>query len=250
MTGGFGAQARERGVPVAPVRLGDGGDVGRGGEPVRAAQRRARLRALVPAVADGAHGRVLHPAHQRQPAAARARPRRRLLQVAAAQGAGHRRHAAPPRARARRLEGSVRLRAAAPHPGPRQDGTYYVRRSTPLLSAARTRTASCFIQAILQGVGMVARGPRARPVCTRALPCHHMEAAIRGVGVGAAAPSLSSPDSTMPICHVAMLHSTHYWSPCVRPCDCTVRAGVVVWYGMDRMVVLYYYLSMKKKKDE
>lgn len=241
------SQVRE-GVQVAPVGVAGGGELGPGGEPRGAAGRRVGVRSMVPAIAHGADGAIVHPSARRRPPAPGARPRGRLLQVAAAQGAGHRRHAAPPRARARRLEGSVRLRAAAPHPGPRQDGTYYVRRSTPLLSAARTRTASCFIQAILQGVGMVARGPRARPVCTRALPCHHMEAAIRGVG--AAAPSLSSPDSTMPICHVAMLHSTHYWSPCVRPCDCTVRAGVVVWYGMDRMVVLYYYLSMKKKKDE
>uniref|UniRef100_A0A0A9HLK2 CYP90D5 n=1 Tax=Arundo donax TaxID=35708 RepID=A0A0A9HLK2_ARUDO len=112
--------ARELGVPVAPVRVGDGGDVGRGGEPVRAAERRAGVRAVVPAVADGAHGQVLHPPHQRQPAAPRPRPRRRLLQVAAAQGAGHRRHAATPRARPRRMA-QPGPRRAPPHPGPRQD---------------------------------------------------------------------------------------------------------------------------------
>jgi hypothetical protein len=126
-------QVRERGVPVAPVRVGDGGDVGRGGEPVRAAERLERVRAVVPAVADGADGQVLHPAHQRQPAAARARTRRRLLQVAAAQGAGHRRNAAPPRARARCLARHGPRRAPA-HPGPRQGGTYVCSVRFPPLS--------------------------------------------------------------------------------------------------------------------
>ena len=64
------------------------------------------------------------------------------------------------------------------------------------------------------GHGMVVRGPRARPACTRALPC----------------PSLSPPlHSTVPICHVAMLHSACSWYPSVRVTVQYVCVGVVVW---------------------
>ena len=84
------------------------------------------------------------------------------------------------------------------------------------------------------GHGMVARGPRARPACTRALPCHHMEAAIRGVGAGpgAAAPSLSPPLHSTPL-HRANLACCHaplrILYPSVRVTVQYVCVGVVVW---------------------
>lgn len=112
-------QARERGVQVAPVRVGDGGDGGRGGEPVRAAERRAGVRAVVPAVADGADGQVLHPPHQRRAPATRPRPRRRLLQVLPPQVPAHRRHAPPPLPRPLLLPRLL----PPPRPAPRQVGT-------------------------------------------------------------------------------------------------------------------------------
>ncbi|AQK84718.1 Putative cytochrome P450 superfamily protein [Zea mays] len=92
------SQVRE-GVQVAPVGVAGGGELGPGGEPRGAAGRRVGVRSMVPAIAHGADGAIVHPSARRRPPAPGARPRGRLLQVAAAQGAGHPGHAAPRRPR-------------------------------------------------------------------------------------------------------------------------------------------------------
>lgn len=103
-----------------------GGERGRRGEPRGAAERRVGVRAVVPEVADGADGGVVHPGARRRPPAPGARPRRRLLQVAGAQGPGHRRHARPPSRRHGRVarHRRHRRRRGRARPGRGQVGTY------------------------------------------------------------------------------------------------------------------------------